>query len=80
MDLVKEINNKYDLIFIDDEMKPHNAVEIMKEIGKTKEKIIIMLNKDKESIKEHYLNDYPFTDYLLKDNYKEEIKRIKDKY
>lgn len=80
MDLVKEINNNYDLIFIDDEMKPHNAVEIMKEIGKTKEKIIIMLNKDKESIKEHYLNDYPFVDYLLKNNYKEEIKRIKDKY
>lgn len=80
MDLVKEINNNYDLIFIDDEMKPHNAVEVMKEIGKTKEKIVIMLNKDKESIKEHYLNDYPFTDYLLKDNYKEEIKRIKDKY
>ena len=30
-------------------------------------------------IKEHYLEDYPFRDYLLKSNYKNEIIRIKEK-
>ena len=41
--------------------------------------VIIMLNKDKDSIKEHYIED-GFTDYLLTDNLEEEIKRIIDKY
>lgn len=81
LDLVKKINNqeKYDLIFIDDEMEPNNAVEIIKKVDITNEKIIIMLNKDKATIKKHYLEDYPFVDYLLKDNYKEEIKRIRNR-
>ena len=73
-----ENNQEYNLIFIDDEMKPINAVEIIKHI-KNNNNVIIMLDKDKEKIKENYINDYNFTDYLLKDNYKEEIKRIKEK-
>ena len=39
-----------------------------------------MLNKDKEFIKEHYLEDFAFDDYLLKSNYKNEIIRIKEKF
>ena len=73
-----ENNQEYNLIFIDDEMKPINAVEIIKHI-KNNNNVIIMLDKDKEKIKENYINDYNFTDYLLKGNYKEEIKRIKEK-
>ena len=38
------------------------------------------IQRDKNSIKEHYIDDYSFVDYLLKDNYKDEIKRIKEKY
>ena len=80
-DVIDKLNNneKYDYIFIDDEMKSNNAVEIIKKIHDKNSNIIVMLNKDKERIKEHYLNDYNFYDYLLKDNYKEEIKRIMEK-
>jgi len=39
-----------------------------------------MLDKKKESLKEHYMEKYSFKDYLLKDKYKEEIQRIKNKY
>ena len=39
-----------------------------------------MLEKEKEFMKYKFLADYPFTDYLLKDDYKNEIVRIKDKY
>ena len=44
------------------------------------EKIVVMLDKNKYRIKEHYLKDYSFNDYLLKDCYKEEIARIVSKY
>ena len=84
-DCVDRINNNevFDLLLIDDEMENYNAVKTIKELDldKTKKtKIIVMLNKDKESIKEHYLEDYPFDDYLLKNDYINEIKRIKEKY
>lgn len=70
---------KFDYIFIDDEMDKYNAVTTIKEINKlnvNNSKIIIMLDKDKESIKEHYLDDYQFSDYLIKRIYKDEIIRI----
>lgn len=73
-------NNDFDILFIDDEMKPKNAVELIKNINAKSLKVIVMLNKEKEMIKDHYLNDYPFKDYLLKDDYKEEFKRIINKY
>ena len=81
-DLITKIENgeKYNLILIDDEMEPKNAVEIMKKISNKNLKIIIMLEKNKEIIKRKYLKDYSFTDYLLKSNYQEEIKRIVNKY
>lgn len=72
-------NEKFDYIFIDDEMEKYNAVTTIKEIEKlnvNNSKIIVMLGSDKESIKEHYLTDYPFYDYMLKRIYKDEIIRI----
>ena len=36
------------------------------------------LGLNKEFIKEHYIRDYKFKDYLLKRNYKTEIKKIID--
>lgn len=72
-------NERFDYIFIDDEMEKYNAVTTIKEIEKfnvNNSKIIVMLDNDKESIKEHYLADYPFYDYMLKRIYKDEIIRI----
>ena len=74
---------EFDLIFIDDEIKMYNAVKVIDELEKLNLKnsnVIIMLNKDKEFIKEHYLEDFAFDDYLLKSNYKNEIIRIKEKF
>lgn len=84
-DILNKIRNniKYDLIIIDDEMNPYNAVIIMEELNKEdsfKTNIVVMLGLNKEFIKEHYIRDYKFKDYLLKRNYKTEIKRIIDKY
>lgn len=64
-------------------MEKYNAVYTVSELQKicdiSKLNVIVLLGKDKESIKEHYLEDYPFKDYLLKSNYKNEIIRIKEK-
>ena len=84
-DILNKIRNniKYDLIIIDDEMTPYNAVTIMEELNKEenfKTKVIIMLGINKEFIKEHYIKDYKFKDYIIKRNYKTEIERIINKY
>lgn len=75
-------NEQFDYILLDDEMEKYNAVYIISELSKicdiSKLKVIVLLGKDKESIKKHYLEDYPFVDYLLKENYKSELKRIKE--
>ena len=84
-DCIEKLENKekFDLIIVDDELDKYNALDILKDIKKLKIKnlkIIIMLEKEKEFMKYKFLEDYPFTDYLLKDDYKNEIVRIKDKY
>jgi len=84
-DCVEKLENKekYDLIFVNDELEEFNALNILKEIKKLKiknVKVIIMLDKKKDFMKHKFIEDYPFTDYLLKDDYKEEIKRIKETY
>ena len=73
---------KYKIILMDDEMKPDNALptlEKLKEIKKFNIPVIVMLNKEKEFIKEHYIKD-GFTDYLLKDDLEKELKRIIEKH
>lgn len=73
-------DKRFDIILIDDEMNGKNAAQYINKIDKLqikKLKKIVMLEKDKESIKDYYLKDYPFDDYLLKEELKEEIKRIK---
>lgn len=84
-DCIEKLENKekFDLILVDDELENFNALDILKGIKKLKIKnlkVVIMLEKEKEFMKQKFLNDYPFTDYLLKENYKDEIKRIKDTY
>ena len=48
-------------------------------IKKFKTPVIITLEKDKEFIKKHYIND-GFSDYLLKSDIDNELKRIMDRY
>ena len=65
------------------EMTPYNAVTIIEELKKDenfKTKIVIMLGMNKECIKEHYIKDYKFKDYIIKRNYRTEIERIINKY
>lgn len=74
---------KYDLILIDDEMQPYNAIETYNELKKNKKfktNVIIMLGLNKEFIKEHYIENYKFDDYLIKRQYKKELERIISKY
>lgn len=73
----------FDYLFIDDEMMGGNAVNIIKKIDELKLNNlikIVMLDRSKESIKNHYVNDYSFVDYIFKDDIKNEITRIKEKY
>lgn len=83
-DCVEKIrtNQKFDLILIDDDMNPDTGLSTfqnLKKIEKFKTPVIIMLEKNKDSIKEHYLEE-GFKDYLLKFKLETEIKRIANKY
>ena len=64
-------------------MKPLSALAVLGELQEAKigfnVPTIVMLNKNKESIKEHYLED-GFSDYIKKENLEEEFKRIIKKY
>lgn len=76
------IGEKYNLIIMDDEMKPDNALptlQKLKELKKFNIPVIVMLEKEKDFIKKHYLKD-GFTDYILKDNLDKELDRIVNKY
>ena len=73
---------KFDFILVDDEMKEMTGFMTfkgMQKINGFKTPVIIMLNEDKENIKEHYLDD-GFSDYILLDNLESELDRIIEKY
>ena len=81
---IDRINNdeKYELIIVADEMSPVTGINLLqqlKENNKFKTPIIIILDKNKESIKEHYLND-GFNDYILKENINEELDKNNKKF
>ena len=80
IDLIRAGEN-YNLILIDDVMKPISGLETLKKLRSLDINIpcIIMLDKDKEHIKNHYIKD-GFIDYILKDDLKNEINRITNKY
>ena len=83
MDMVDLIRSgeSYNLIVIDDEMKPISGLESLKKLKELDINIpcIVMLDEGKEKIKNHYIKD-GFVDYILKNNLKEEVKRIVKKY
>ena len=72
----------YDLIIMDDDMQPKtgiNTLQELKKIHKFKIPVVILLNKNKEIIKEHYIKD-GFNDYILLDDLNKELERIVKKY
>ena len=76
IDLIRAGEN-YNLILIDDVMKPISGLETLKKLRSLDINIpcIIMLDNDKEHIKNHYIKD-GFIDYILKDDLKNETNRI----
>ena len=73
-------HEKYSLIILFDEMEP-SGLEVLKSLKKKrgfKIPTVVLLDKSKESIKEHYIKD-GFSAYLLLSNINEEVKKL-DKY
>lgn len=74
---------KFDLIILEDDMKPLSAFAILGELQEIKRNlktpVVVMLKKDKETIKKHYIED-GFDNYLLKENLDNEFDRIIKKY
>ena len=71
------VKEQYSCIILDDDLDKR-ALEIFQELkkyAKFKIPVIIMINKDVEFIKEHFLED-GFADYILKDDLVNEINRI----
>ena len=73
------LKEEFSYIFIDDDMDKR-AIEVLKELKKDpkfKINVIVMLDKDLEMIKDHFISD-GFTNYLMKDNVESELKRVLD--
>ena len=83
-DCVDKINHKekFDLIIIKDDMPNYSALDTLNELKKIdgfNTPVIVVLGKEKEHIKHHYLED-GFKDYILRENISNELNRIIDKY
>jgi len=79
-DSIKRIQSgeKYNLIIVDDDMKPIGGINILNELKKDSNfdiPVIILLSNSKKTIKQHYLKD-GFCDYIFKENIKKESERI----
>lgn len=78
------INNKqrFDLIIVDDEMKPTSGINLLQQLKKLKKfktPVAILLDNSKDAIKEHYLED-GFSDYILKKDLNKELDRVVNKF
>lgn len=81
IDKIKD-GNYYDLIILDDEMQQKtgiNTLQELREIHKFRIPVVILLDKNKDSIKEHYIKD-GFNDYVLLDNLSKEVDKVLKKY
>ena len=75
-------NEEYDLIIIKDELKEETAYEILnklKQIPKFKTPVIIAIYKEKEFIKEHFIND-GIKDCIILNDDKKALEEIINKY
>ena len=77
-----EHNEEYDLIIIKDELKEETAFEILnklKQIPKFKIPVIVAIDKEKEFIKEHFIND-GFKDCIVLNDDKKQMTDVLCKY
>ena len=77
-----EHNEEYDLIIIKDELKEETAYEILnklKQIPKFKTPVIIVIDKEKEFIKDHFIKD-GFKDCIILNDDKKSIEKTLNKY
>lgn len=79
-DLLEKIRNKakYNLIILDDETNTGSALSILQELKKDpqfKTPVVVIIDKQKEFIKLHYLQD-GFADVILKSNLKYDLDRV----
>ena len=84
-DVVERIKEgeMFDILVLDNTSEGYNAVKIVNELGREMLKgikVIVLLDLNEERIKNRFLEDYPFDDYVLKSNFKEELKRVIEKY
>ena len=84
MDAIDKIKSgkKYDFILMEDEMKEMSGFMTykgMREIDDFNIPVVIMLKKDKDNIKEHFIED-GFKDYLLVDMIDSELDRIIERF
>lgn len=73
------LKEEFEYIFIDDDMDKR-AIEILNDLKKNtklKVKVVVILDKDMEMIKEHFIED-GFYNYIMKNNLFEELKKVID--
>ena len=72
-----KVKEKYDYIIIDDELETMSGISLLKELNKEKykSKKIVILNKDKLFISDHYIED-GFNDYIDRENLIKELDRL----
>ena len=77
-DAVEKIKNEsFEFIIVDDELKNERGIQVLNQIKElTSKPIYILLDKSKEFMSEHYIED-GFTNYIIKENLDEELKKIK---
>ena len=72
----------YDLIIIEDEMPFKSGLTILRELKELegfKTPVVVLLDENKEFIKEHYIKD-GFNDCILRSNLNDEIGRVTEKF
>ena len=83
-DVVDKIDSgdNFDLILIKDEIKPDSAYTILNKLKADKKfniPVVIMINKDKEFIKKHFIED-GFSDCIVYESIDKDLKMVCDKY
>lgn len=84
-DIIERVKDgeSFDLILLEDDMKPISRFGTLGKLQEAKEGFnvptVIMLNKNKESIKDHYVED-GFSNYIRKQNLEEDFDKVIKKY
>ena len=84
-DIIERVKDgeSFDLILLEDDMRPLSAFGTLGKLQEVREGFnvptVIMLNKNKESIKDHYVED-GFSNYIRKQNLEEDFDKVIKKY